>query len=166
MNKGWVGMNFEIKAIREKEYPFLKDFLYEAIYLPEGIEPPSKSIINEPELQLYIEDFGRQEGDIGVFAEVEEKPVGMAWVRIMEDFGHIDKKTPSLAISIYKEYRGMGIGERLMVELLREIKDRGYEKTSLSVQKENYAVKLYQKVGYEIVEEKDEEYIMVCYLNR
>lgn len=53
-------------------------------------------------LQLYIEDFGRQEGDIGVFAEVGKKPVGMAWVRIMEDFGHIDKKTPSLTLQFIR----------------------------------------------------------------
>ena len=40
----------------------------------------------------------------------------------------------------------------------------GYKKTSLAVQKENYAVKMYKNVGFEIVDENDEEYIMVCVL--
>ncbi|EDS07427.1 hypothetical protein CLOSCI_01526 [[Clostridium] scindens ATCC 35704] len=38
---------------------------------------------------------------------------------------------------------------------------RGYEKVSLSVQKANYAVKLYEKTGFKIVDENEEEYIMV-----
>ena len=56
------------------------------------------------------------------------------------------------------------IGTALMQRMLEELKLRGYEKTSLSVQKDNYAVKMYRNVGFEIVEEKEEEYMMICYL--
>ena len=35
-------------------------------------------------------------------------------------------------------------------------------KVSLSVQKANYAVKMYQKAGFKIVSENNEEYIMVA----
>ena len=48
-----------------------------------------------------------------------------------------------------------------MLELLRQ---QGFEKASLAVQKANYAVKMYEKVGFKIVNENDEEYIMVCEL--
>ncbi len=48
--------------------------------------------------------------------------------------------------------------------MLAELKCRGYKKTSLAVQKENYAVKMYKNVGFEIVDENEEEYIMVCVL--
>lgn len=41
------------------ETGLLKDFLYEAIFVPDGVEPPPKEVINLPELRLYIEDFGR-----------------------------------------------------------------------------------------------------------
>ena len=51
-------MEYIIREIKEAEYPLLKDFLYEAIFVPEGVEPPPKSIVNTPELQVYIEDFG------------------------------------------------------------------------------------------------------------
>ena len=33
-----------------------------------------------------------------------------------------------------------------------------------SVQKANYAVKMYENVGFKIIDENDEEYIMVCEL--
>ena len=49
-----------------------------------------------------------------------------------------------------------------MIKMLQMLKDRGFAKASLAVQKANYAVKMYKKVGFEIVDENDEEYIMVC----
>lgn len=97
-------------------------------------------------------------------AKVDEKIIGAVWARIMNDYGHIDNHTPSIAISLYKEYRGLEIGTALMKELLRLLREKGYTQTSLSAQKANYAVKLYKNVGFEIVSENDAEYIMVCHL--
>ena len=157
-------MDYTIREIAEEEYSILKDFLYEAIFVPEGTPSPSKSIIKRPELQVYIADFGKKKDDIGLLAEVDGKPVGAVWVRIMDDYGHIDDNTPSFAISLYKEYRGFGIGTALMNEMLRTLKIRGYKQASLSVQKENDAVKMYLKCGFEMVDENEEEYIMLCRL--
>ena len=44
-------MNYTIRKIKEVEYKLLDDFIYEAIFIPEGTAPPPKSIINQPELQ-------------------------------------------------------------------------------------------------------------------
>ena len=144
-------MDYIIRAIKETEYPLLEDFLYEAIFIPEGVEPPSKSIVNAPELQVYIENFGAQVHDKALIAEIDNKVIGAVWVRIMNDYGHIDSKTPSFAISLYKEYRGHGIGTELMEEMLAILKRYGYQRASLAVQKANYAVKMYLSVGFEII---------------
>ncbi len=157
-------MNYKIRKILEREVSLLQDFLYEAIFVPEGMLAPPKSIINQPELQVYITDFGKKKDDIGLVAEVDKKVVGAVWVRIMDDYGHIDNDTPSFAISLYKDYRGFGIGTDLMKEMLRILKDRGYKQASLAVQKANYAVRMYQKTGFEIVDENGKEYIMLCRL--
>ena len=159
-------MDFKIRKIKETEYPLLKDFLYEAIFLPDGAEAPPKSILNIPELQVYISGFGSDSHDIALIAEVENKAIGAVWVRIMNDSGHIDDETPSFAISLYKEYRGLGIGTEMMKTILAILKDRGYKQASLAVQKANYAVEMYRKVGFEIVGENDEEYTMVNRLAR
>ncbi|MBP3459615.1 MAG: GNAT family N-acetyltransferase [Lachnospiraceae bacterium] len=156
-------MNYIIREIRENEYEILKDFLYEAIFVPEGIEAPLKSIIDQPELQVYIKEFGKKD-DHCLVAEADEKIVGAVWTRIMDDYGHIDDETPSFAISLLKEYRGLGIGTALMRNMLNLLKEKGYEKASLSVQKQNYACKLYLKAGFKIVDENEEEYLMVCCL--
>ncbi len=157
-------MDYTIREIAEEEYNILEDFLYEAVFVPEVMPVPPKSIINRHELQVYIADFGAKKDDIGLVADVNGKVVGAVWVRIMDDYGHIDDDTPSFAISLYKEYRGFGIGTALMKEMLRILKIRGYKQASLAVQKENYAAAMYLKMGFEIVDENDEEYIMLCRL--
>mgnify|MGYP002508501040 FL=1 len=156
-------MDYKIREIRKNEYPILSDFLYEAIFIPEGMDKPPKSIIEQPELQVYVEDFGKED-DWCLVAEVKGKIVGAVWVRIMDDYGHIDNETLSFAISLYAEYRNMGIGIALMRDMLELLKNKSYKRTSLSVQKVNYAVCMYQKVGFEVVDENEEEYIMVCRL--
>ena len=157
-------MDYTIRPILAGEVGLLQDFLYEAIFVSEGLPAPPKSIINQPELQVYITGFGTKKDDIGLAAEIDNKPVGAVWVRIMNDYGHIDNDTPSFAISLHKDYRGLGIGTVLMKEMLRILKDRGYKQASLAVQKANYAVRMYQKTGFEIVGENEEEYIMLCRL--
>lgn len=159
-------MNYNIREITECEYPLLNEFIYEAIFIPDGVKAPHKSIINNPDLQVYITGFGSQKDDYCVVAEVNRKIVGAAWVRIMDDYGHVDNETPSLAISLYKQYRGLGIGTSMLKELLSILKQNGYEKTSLAVQKANYALKMYQNLGYEIIDENEEEYIMINYLEQ
>ena len=157
-------MDYTITKIKETEYKLLEDFIYEAIFNPEGVEPPPKEIIYQPDLQVYIKDFGKEKDDICFVAEADNKIVGAVWVRDMQDYGHIEDGVPSFAISLYKEYRNHGIGTKLMKTMLTELKSRGYKKTSLAVQKANYAVRMYKAVGFEIIGQNEEEYIMVCRL--
>lgn len=156
-------MDYRIREIRQEEYAILDDFLYEAIFIPDGVEAPPKSIIRQPELQVYVSDFGKKDNHCLV-AEVDGEIIGAVWTRIMNDYGHVDDTTPSFSISLYQDFRGQGIGTALMEEMLALLRERGYKKASLSVQKESYAYRLYLKVGFGIVDENEEEYIMVCNL--
>lgn len=154
-------MEYQIREIRQEEYVILDEFLYEAIFIPDGVEASPKSIIKQPELQVYVSDFGKKD-DCCLVAEVDGKIIGAVWTRIMNDYGHIDDSIPSFAISLYKDFRGQGIGTALMEEMLALLRERGYKKASLSVQKANDAYRLYLKVGFIVVGENKEEYIMVC----
>ena len=156
--------SFRIRELRENETELLKDFLYEAIFVPDGEGPPDRVIMEHPELKVYTEDFGAREDDHCLVAELEGRPVGAVWTRIMNDYGHVDDDTPSLAISLYPEFRGRGIGTQLLKNMLALLRERGYQSVSLSVQRANYAVKMYRDVGFSIREEKDDEYLMVCAL--
>jgi ribosomal protein S18 acetylase RimI-like enzyme len=155
--------------MKKEEYPLLDDFLYNAIFVPDWYtKEVSRNIIYEnPLIYAAIKDFGTHPDDYCLVAEVDGKVAGAVWVGITEEYGHMDKETPSFSISLYKEYRNQGIGTELMRQMLELLKAKGYKKASLGVNKENYAVRMYQKVGFEIIGDgaDETEYLMVCKLN-
>ncbi len=154
-------MNYIIREMHSYEYPLLEDFLYEAIFQRDENNLAPKSIIQKPELQVYIQNFGCKQGDYCLCAEADEKVIGAVWVRTINGFGSIDNHTPEFAISLYKEYREMGIGTELMKQMIEHLKEDGYSNASLAVQKDNYAVEMYRKLGFQTEAENEEEYIMV-----
>ena len=153
-----------IRKLMAEESALLKDFLYEAIYIPEGMQAPPRDIVERPELRIYYDDFSTGPADYCLVAEADGRVVGAVWTRIMHDYGYVDDETPSLAISLLPEYRGQGIGTRLMREMLSLLKEQGFRQASLAVQKANYAVRMYKHVGFETIDENEEEFIMVCRL--
>lgn len=161
-------MNYIIRPLKQSEIYILSDFLYEAIFQKDNTSPLPKEIINKPELNIFIKDFGKPD-DYCLVAEVDNKIIGAVWSRVLsgeiKGYGNIDSTTPELAISIYKQYRNKGIGTDLMKGILKLLKEKGYNRVSLSVQKDNYAVKMYKAVSFKTFKETEEEYIMVCSLN-
>lgn len=157
-------MDYRIRPIRKEEIPILQDFLYEAIFIPQGVTPPPRSIIQDKSLQVYIRGFGQQPDDRCLVAEADNRVVGAIWSRIMIDYGHIADDIPSIAISLYKDYRNKGIGTEMLRQMLDLLKADGYKSVSLSVQKANYAMKMYQKAGFKVISDDAEEAIMKCTL--
>ncbi|MBO4548499.1 MAG: GNAT family N-acetyltransferase [Abditibacteriota bacterium] len=149
-----------IRPLRREEYGLLRRFTYEAIFIPAGAEPPPFDIVDRPELAVYYRDFGAGRGDTALVAEIGGRVAGAAWARIMKDYGHLDDDRPSLAVSMMKEYRSLGIGSRLLKAVLGLLGQEGFAGASLSVQKANYAVRMYEKQGFRTVAETADEYIM------
>lgn len=160
-------LDYKIRKIKFSEIYLLETFLYEAIFQKDEQNLLPKEVIKQPELHVYIKDFGK-DSDFCLVADANGEIIGAVWARILsgsvKGFGNIDEHTPEFAISVLKDFRGFGIGTALMKEMLLLLKSKGYCKTSLAVQKDNYAVRMYKDVGFEIIGENEEEYIMVCNL--
>lgn len=154
----------EIRPLKPEEIPLLEEFLYQAIFIPQGLEPLPRSILKEPDLEMYIKDFSQQPDDWALAAEMDGLLVGAVWVRIMKDYGYYDDQTPSLSISFLPEFRGQGLGQQLMTAMLDLLKAKGYPSVSLSVSKDNPAVRFYQRLGFVTVEEREDDYLMLCRL--
>ena len=154
-------MDFSIREMRVEEYPLLKEFLYQAIFQRDENALIPRSVLNDPSIAVYIRDFGKEEDDLCLCAEVEMNVIGAVWVRNIEGFGSIDVRTPEFALSLYPTYRGYGIGTALMRRMLEKLEKAGYEQASLAVQKENAAKNMYRRLGFEICDENEEEFIMV-----
>ncbi len=158
-----------IREINPSELGVLRELLYEAIYQPNEQNPVPKSVLQVPEVYAYIKDFGTQKDDYCLVAESEGKIIGAVWVRILSGeirgYGNVDDETPEFSISLFKEYRNKGIGFLLMTKMIEYLKSNGYKQASLSVQKENYAVKLYKNLGFKTIKENENECLMVLKLN-
>ncbi len=156
-----------IREMRPEEYPLLEDFLYEAVFQPDETKLAPRSITKQPEMQVYIENFGEKPDDHCLCAQVGNRIVGAVWVRDIRGYGNVlnlergQSTVPEFAISLYKEYRGQGIGTQLMKRMLEWLRREGYRKAVLAVQKENYARKMYLKTGFRIIGTTGEEYIMI-----
>ena len=162
-------MDYEIRSIKQDEYPLLEDFLYEAIFVPEGFEGevPRSVIYDDPKCRAAFEGFGALPDDRALVASVGGEVVGACWVRTTDEYGHIDGVTPSFSISLYKPHRGQGIGTAMMHVMLDELREAGYARASLSVQKENPALRLYERLGFRIVGDgaDETEWLMVIDLS-
>lgn len=157
-------MQYNLRPLKQEEYSLLEDFLYDAIFVPVGEEALPRSVLLEPSIQNYYQDFGRAH-DYCLVAEQEGKLLGAVWARVLsgsvKGYGYVDEHTPELAISVQNEFRGMGIGTALLRAMLDLLQRAGYGQTSLSVQKENPAADLYKRLGFTTLEEKDEDYLML-----
>lgn len=154
-----------LRAVERADISFLRDMLYEALFIPPGQAPYPREILDLPEIARYLVDFGRP-GDTGVVAMIEGERVGAAWARLWTESEHgyafVDEDTPEITIAIRPESRGRDIGTMLLEELLHRLDER-YETSSLSVHPRSPAVRLYQRLGFSHVDWVGESMLMVRY---
>lgn len=141
-----------IRNLKKKELEFLKDMLYESIYIPENIKN-KEELLNSPSIKKYYKDWGK-EGDTALIAiDKNNQAVGAVWYRLFDEsnkgYGFVNNRTPELGIAVTKEARGLGIGTLLMKKIIQQAKEDGYKSLSLSVDPKNTsAVHIYRKLDF------------------
>ena len=152
--------SFTILPLSAADEPLLAEMMYQAIFVPaDGIAPP-RSVVEEPALRKYYGDFSSRAGDIGFKAVTgkDELPIGAAWVRLFTgeapSYGYIDDDTPELSIAVDPAYRGQGVGTLLLEQLFAAVA-KAYNAISLSVWTDNPAYRLYQRMGFTVVEAEE-----------
>ncbi len=147
----------KIREMRNDESYFLADMLHMAIFIPEGHDPLPKDIVKDKSLAKYIDHWGKDKYDIALVAESGQQLVGAIWGRLFPEenqgFGFVDTTTPELSMAIQPEFRSRGIGTELIRAIVAAYQKLGVACLSLSVDKANKASQLYQRLGFEIVEE-------------
>lgn len=161
-------MQIHVRALTADDEPALWEMLYLAIYVPPGHELPPPSMVEAPRLAHYVRGWGSVPGDMGVAAVDDAgRMVGAAWLRVFnrEDpgYGYVDDNTPELSIAVRPEFRGQGLGSRILGALLQAA-GRNFHRVSLSVSQGNPAEHLYRRFGFEEVRRGDQDITMVCWL--
>lgn len=153
-----------IREIHQSEISFLDEMLYEAIFIPKGVEKLPKDIIKQPKLSRYIKDFG-QSNDICLVAEIQGKLIGAIWTRIFNEnekgYGFVNAETPELSMAVFEQYRHKGIGTLLLKEMIRKLTEQKNSQVSLSVDIENYAYDFYKRNGFKNFDSTEKSAILI-----
>jgi ribosomal protein S18 acetylase RimI-like enzyme len=153
-----------IRELRKEELCLMPDLMYEAIYLPEGLAPYPRDIIKLPVIDVYISDFGKYPTDHCLLAEVDGSIAGGVWTRFLagqtKTYEYVEADAPELVIAVFGEYRNQGVGLSLMNAMIKLLGKKGYGTVCLSVDKSNYAVGMYRKLGFKAVGENAIDYVM------
>ena len=146
-------MSHTIRPATQLDQAFIREMLYEALFIPPGHEPFPRSVLDQPDIAHYAEGFGTHPGDAGSIAETAGGRIAAAWVRLLRGddrgYGYIDDDTPELSVAVRPRWRNQGIGTALLLRLLEES-----PRVSLSVDSRNPAVRLYKQLGFEVVAEE------------
>jgi ribosomal protein S18 acetylase RimI-like enzyme len=133
--------------------------LLEASYLAATWRTPDPSgsfsdVLADPHLRVYLEGWPRP-GDFAVIAEADGASVGAAWYRTFtadsHGYGFIESSIPELSVAVRASHRGRGLGTELLCGLIEHARMEGVAALSLSVEEDNPAVSLYQRLGFETV---------------
>ena len=158
-------MKIHYRPIKNTENPFLKEMLYEALFVPEGQAKFPRSIIEHPEIRKYIENWNGRKYDVAIVAIHGEELVGAIWGRNFKEenkgYGYVDAETPEISMAVKKEYRNKGVGTALLLQIELVYLQMGVDKISLSVAKLNPAKKLYDRHGYVFYEEQGAALTMI-----
>ena len=83
------------------------------------------------------------------FYAVNENDQVVGWADIFPEDNPRQSHRGSLGMGIVSDYRGQGIGTRLLEAVLKQAKEFGLEKVELNVYTSNtYAIGLYKKLGF------------------
>jgi ribosomal protein S18 acetylase RimI-like enzyme len=141
---------------------FLRDMLHHAFYRREGALEAQ-----EQPVYRYVAGWGRP-GDAGVIALDDGFPVGAAWYRLFRadgrGYGFVDEQTPELAVAVVPSRRGRGFGEELLTALMERAREEGHRALSLAVERDNPAMRLYERFGFREVRSEGEAAVMVAEL--
>jgi ribosomal protein S18 acetylase RimI-like enzyme len=149
-----------------EDLTFLRQMLFEASYLEGSPRPELEEGLSDPDVVIYLEDWGRPD-DRGLIAVDESgSPVGAAWFRLFTrdrpGWGYLDEHTPELALAVVSGRRGQGIGSQLLDSLVQLARQQGHPRLSLSVDPINYgAFRLYERLGFREVTRDEQKVVMV-----
>ncbi len=144
----------QLRAATVSDAEFLAEMLAEAIdWRPNTTTRTATDLMAMPDVWHYVDAWPKQ-SDFGLVTEIQQ-PIGAAWWRYFTaaepGYGFIDEAVPEISIGVANGYRGQGIGRRLLVGLIAEGRHRGIPGLGLSVEPENPALRLYERLGFEVV---------------
>lgn len=149
-----IAASHRLRRAGQSDLLFLAEMGWYAAHWRPGAEPPPPAdvLLLEDRLGRYLSGWGRA-GDAGVVALDERSaPIGAAWYRLFSraepGYGFVSESVPELSIAVRPASRGAGVGTALLTALVGLARDEGFASLSLSVEPDNPARSLYERLGF------------------
>lgn len=139
-------MDLEFRNVKESDFGWLYDLRSQT--MTKYIIDTGDKFTRESQTTRIKMDFE----SINI-VKTENKDIGMFKVKRSSD------KWEIIQIQLLPEYQGLGIGSKLIQNLQAEATSQGIP-VFLSVLKVNPARRLYERLGFEVVQEKEKSYTM------
>jgi GNAT superfamily N-acetyltransferase len=161
-----------LRPVVPDDLVFLEEMLLEAAYWRTG--PSARGAVRgevrqRPELAVYVHGWGRR-GDRGHVAWCGGERLGAAWYRLFDEaehgYGYLDGRTPELSVGVVRAWRGIGVGRALLTALVAQAAIDGHARMSLSAERDNPALRLYERLGFEQLSDADGSVIMTLAVGR
>jgi len=151
----------EIRDLRPDETAFLREMLYAALdWRPDVELPPAEWVLEHQQVAPFHIGWGSP-GDVGLVATADGVPIGLAWYRFFTEGEHgegfVDAATPEVAVAVVDGHRGRGVGKALMEAIHARARASGVQRISLSVDHDNPARRLYERLGYVALDEREDD---------
>ncbi|CAM5336939.1 N-acetyltransferase family protein [Leifsonia shinshuensis] len=149
---------FRIRQAAAEDARILADMLVEAANWNALRARPRVAVLEDPKVLRYVAGWKRP-GDFGCVAEdAHGAPVGACWARLFPadepGSGFVAVGVPELTLGVNTQWRAQGVGRALLQELGRLAAGSGVNRLSLSVERANFAQRLYVSEGYITVESR------------
>ena len=147
--KDKLGRNVLLRAAKTEDasdlIKYLKTTSAETPFL---IREPDEITITLEKEESFIRDKIDSERELMLLAFVEGKHVGNCSLMSLAPYKRYQHRC-EVAIALYKEYWGLGIGKAMLETVLKVAASLGYEQAELEVVAENEsAISLYEKLGF------------------
>ena len=145
-------MRVKIERASEKDIETLLEFSRRLNEFERKIYPNYQEF---EKMKDRVERFFRKrvnrEDNIFLLAKVDDKPVGMIYGWIVRPFPFFKEEKYGYIAEVWveEEFRGKGIGKKLLKEIIKWFKEKGIRWIRTDVlQKNKNAIKFYEKFGF------------------
>lgn len=158
-------IGFSIRDAAPGDARFLADMAVEAANWDSVRARPRVQVLADPVRQRYHRDWMRP-GDLGVVAVDEHgTPIGACWFRLFAPdaagLGFVAHGVPELILGVVGIWRAQGVGRFLLQAAVERARAAGYQRLSLSVERGNFAQRLYVSEGFATVSSGESAHVMV-----
>jgi GNAT superfamily N-acetyltransferase len=158
-------MAYRIRSAVGSDASFLVEMVCEAAnWHPDRVRPKA-DLLGDSAVMRYARGWKRPSDD-GVVAEDDAGDlVGACWYRVLPPgepgYGFVASGVPELTLGVRPMWRAQGVGRALLAAACDLARTAGHQRVSLSVERANFAARLYRSEGFVVVESGPDSDTMV-----